>query len=129
MSEENVEVVKACYEAFADHRFPSSEFAAEIEWTTDPRLPDPGTYRGREAVRRYFSEWVAGWADVHNEPVELIDAGDQVVAIVHGSFRLTKDSPPFERDYAHLWTLSDGVVVRVRAMDRAQALEAAGLSE
>src|SRR5512133_3062824 len=121
MSQENVEVVRRCYEAFADHRFPSEQFADEIEWTTSPLLPDAGTYRGRENVRRYFAEWVAGWAEVRNEPIELIDVGDQVVAMVHGRFRLAEGARAFESDYAQVWGLRDGLVVDVRVMIRAEA--------
>jgi ketosteroid isomerase-like protein len=130
MSEENVEIVRHCYEAFAQHRFPSEQFADEIEWTTSPELPDAGTYRGRENLRRYFAEWVAGWAEVRNDPNELIDAGDRVVAMVHGTFRLMENARPFERDYAQLWRLRAGLVISVRVYaDPAEALEAAGLSE
>jgi uncharacterized protein len=129
MSQENVEIVRRCYEAFAEHRFPTEHFSDEIEWTTSPVLPDAGTYRGRENVRRYFAEWVAGWAEVRNEPTELIDAGDRVVAMVHGRFRLTEDARPFESDYAQLWTLRGGRVVSVRVMGPKEALEAAGLSK
>jgi uncharacterized protein len=129
MSQENVEIVRRCYEAFARHRFPSDQFAEEIEWTTHPDLPDAGTYCGRESVRRYFAEWVAGWVEVRNEPNELIDAGDRVLAMVHGTFRLTDDARPFESDYAHLWRVRDGLVVSVQAMGQREALEAAGLSE
>jgi hypothetical protein len=50
MSEQNVEIVRRCYEAFARHRFPSEQFAEEIEWRTSPEMPDTGTYRGRENV-------------------------------------------------------------------------------
>ena len=129
MSQENLEIVRRCYEAFARQRFPSEEFADEIEWTTSPDLPDAGTYRGRENVQQYFAEWVAGWDEVRNEPTELIDAGDRVVAMVHGTFRLTEDARPFESDYAQLWRLHGGLVVSVQVMSGAEALEAAGLSE
>jgi ketosteroid isomerase-like protein len=129
MSQENVEIVRACYECFARHEFPEQYLAPDFEWTSGGRLPDPGTRRGIEAVRQFFREWVSGWAEVHNRPVEMTPVDDAVVVFVHGRFRLTPDSIPFEADYAHLWRLRDGLAVSVHALDRADALEAVGLSE
>ena len=68
-----------------------------FEWTTHPGLPDAGSHRGRETVRRFFAGWVAGWADARNEPRELIDMGERVVVLVRGRFQLTDDAEPFPR--------------------------------
>jgi uncharacterized protein len=122
MARDDVEVVRAVYEAFARHEWPAERFAADISWTTWRALPDAATHRGRDAVRRFFADWVAAWAEVRNEPTELIDVGDRVVALVHGTFRLTEDSLPFESDYAHVWTVRDGLVSSVEAIDRDAAL-------
>jgi ketosteroid isomerase-like protein len=62
MSQENVEVVRRAWEAFADHRFPDELLDERFEWTTHPNLPDAGTYRGRDVVRAFFAAWVPGWA-------------------------------------------------------------------
>ena len=129
MSQENVEIVRACYACFARRQFPDEYVAPEFEWTTGVLIPDPETYRGVEAVRKFFSDWVGAWAEVRNEPVEMKAVDDAVVVFVHGTFKLSPDSIPFEADYAHLWRLSDGLAVSVRALDRAEALEAVGLSE
>ena len=115
-------MVREVYAAFARQEWPGERFAEDITWTTWQSLPDAATHRGRDAVRRFFTEWVAAWAEVRNEPTELIDTGTRVVAIVHGTFRLTEDSLPFESDYAHVWTIRDGLVASVEAMDRDAAL-------
>ena len=125
MSDRDVEVVSRIYEAFAGHRFPEELLDEGFEWTTHPGLPDAGSYRGREAVRRFFSGWVAGWADVRNQPRELIDAGERVVALIHGRFRLTDDSEPFENDYGHIWTIKSGKALACRAVELDRALELA----
>jgi uncharacterized protein len=122
MPEAELELVKQIYEAFAERRFPGELFAEEIEWKTWEELPDADTYRGIREVRRFFADWVAGWAEVRSEVETLIDAGDRVVALIHGSFRLLEGSQPLESDYAHVWTVRDGKAQRVEAVDRAAAL-------
>ena len=129
MSGETVELVRACYEAFGRREYPEDQFDDTIEWTTDPAMPDAATYRGRDEVRRFFRDWIAGWAEIKNEPERFIDLGDRVVVLVRGVFRLTEDAMPLERDYAHLWTARAGRVVAVEAMDRDRALALARLRE
>jgi ketosteroid isomerase-like protein len=115
MSQENVEIVRRVYESFARHEFPADALADDVCWETNPNLPDADIHRGVDAVRRYFRDWVGAWHEVENEVEELIDRGGEVVALVHGRFRLTPDARPFEADYAHIWTLRDGQVVYVKS--------------
>jgi ketosteroid isomerase-like protein len=122
MAHADVELVRSIYESFERHEWPGDRFADDITWTTWKELPDATTHRGRDAVRRFFADWVAAWAEVRNEPQELIDAGDRVVVLVHGSFRLAEGAVPFESDYAHVWTVRDGRAVSVEAVDRDAAL-------
>ncbi len=122
MAEAELEVVRGIYRAFAERRFPGEAMSEDIEWKTNPDLPDADTYRGIRAVRRFFADWVAGWAEVRNDVEELIDVGDRVVALIHGSFRLTEGSRALESDYAHIWTIRDGKARRVEAVPREDAL-------
>ena len=126
MPAENVALVQRIYDAFAARRFPAELLDERFEWTTHPGLPDSGTYRGRDAVRAFFAGWVAGWAEVRNEPRELIDVGERVVVVVHGRFRLTQDSEPFEGDYGHVWTIQGDKAVACEAVDIERALGLAG---
>jgi hypothetical protein len=43
-----------------------------------------------------FRAWVGGWHDVKSNVERLIDRGDQVVALIHGSYRLSLDGQPLE---------------------------------
>jgi ketosteroid isomerase-like protein len=125
MAEADLEVVRRIYQGFAERRFPGEWFAEEVEWKSHPDMPDADTYRGLREVRRFFADWVAGWAEVRNEVEQLLDAGDRIVALIHGSFRLTEGATPLERDYAHVWTVRDGKVRRVEAVEREDALRIA----
>ena len=44
----------------------------------------------------------------------LIDRGDEVIALIHGSYRLSAEGQP--NDYAHGWTLRDGKAEHARAL-------------
>jgi ketosteroid isomerase-like protein len=134
MSQENVEIVKAAYgawnrgdiDAVLDHMHP------DLEWEENPDVY-PGLdrmYRGRSGfskrVRDAFDVWE--WARVEGQ--EFIDAGDEVVVCLRlvGKGRgsgVEVEMPIFER-----FVFRDGKVVhRTLHSSRAEALEAAGLSE
>jgi uncharacterized protein len=115
VSEDNLAVVREIYRAFADHRFPAEQLADEFAWETNPELPDAGVYRGHSAVRAYFRDWVGGWHHAESNVERLIDRGDQIVALIHGRYRLSPDGEPFEQRYAHVWTLRAGKAVHARA--------------
>ena len=62
---------------------------------------------------------------------ELIDAGDDLVVGIFRQFATGRGSgAAVELDYALVYDLQDGQLVRIRAyLDRTEALEAAGLRE
>ena len=105
MSEENVEVVRAFYERFARGDFDAlAGFSDDFEFVTSPELPDAGTYRG--------------------------DAGDKVVVAIFQRGNLRGSQTAVEGRWWQVVTLRGGEVAQVVTFqERAQALEAAGLSE
>ncbi len=89
MSRENLELVRRQYEAWSngDLEGATGAFADDVEWHGHPRLPEPGPYRSRQEVRRWMEQFREAWGELSADPVELIDAGDTVVALVHMSGR------------------------------------------
>lgn len=126
MSEENLAVVRDIYVAFAEHRFPAEHLDEEFVWETAPEQPGAGTHRGHDAVRSYFRDWIGGWNEVESNVERLVDRGAQVVALIHGRYRLSETGEPLEAHYAHVWTLRDGRAVHARAIG-GDALEELGL--
>ena len=37
------------------------------------------------------------------------------IALIHGRYRLSEESEPFEARYAHVWTVREGKAVHARA--------------
>ena len=132
MPEKNVEIVRRAIAAYGREgldgvlRF----YDPEIEWTSTDDYIEGATYRGHEGVRRYLGRMEDEFKDLQIEPVELIDAGGQVISRVRFTGRGKASGAPVEMTLISVGLLRDGLVYRVRNYtDMAGALEAAGLSE
>jgi uncharacterized protein len=137
MSQENVEVVRALFDAAArrDSAAVLALYDPAVEWdnTRGPMqgLVEGKVYRGYEGLRQWWREFREPWESVSGELEELIDAGDQVVSVgsSHARGRASGVAVDLEHS-ATVWTVRQGKIVRVRLFaTRAEALEAAGLRE
>jgi ketosteroid isomerase-like protein len=118
----------------ADLDFGLALYHEDVESIFDPRAVTLGmeNSRGREARRRRLIEfWYADVSEIRFDPDELIDLGnDRVLVIGRMTGTGRRSGAPFEIEWANLWTISDGLVIRDEQFaDRAKALEAAGLRE
>jgi ketosteroid isomerase-like protein len=132
MSEENVAVVRASFEAFrrGDNESAMEAFDPEIEY--DLRVfPDGKIYRGHEGVREAFRIWLGTWEDYRIEIEEIIDtAGDEVIVLIREFGRGKGSGIEVERPAAGVWTFRNAKAVRIRFYpDRDAALEGLGLTE
>jgi len=134
MSEENVEVLRRGYEAFArgDLDYVLDQLDPDVDW--HPAIaPILGveTVRGREAVRRFFTrDLFVGFDRFRAEPLSFEDRGDFVLVMVRYIGRGESSGIEMDQRFATLYELRDGKAVTMRDYStRRQALEAAGLSE
>ena len=133
MSQENVEVVKAAYEAFASGGLDSylEHFTDDVVYRAVRDAPDePGPIRGKEAVRAWLQKWIDMFDVFIFEPVELIDAGgDTVVAIERFGGRAKLSGARTEQIIGDVVTIRDGKIAEGHEYaTREQALKAAGLA-
>ena len=64
------------------------------------------------------------------EVKELIDAGDQVITVLHETAKMGDTNVPLDRDLVQVWTVRDARLTFLKVFQtKAEALEAAGLSE
>jgi ketosteroid isomerase-like protein len=123
MSEENVAVVRAIYEAWEQRASVEHLVAPDLEYVNPPYAVEGGTVRDRRALGRVLDVY----ADFRIEDKQFIDAGDDVVVI--GVARGTGASGvPIELRQGYVWTIEAGRAVRFRWFnDPNEALRAAGL--
>ena len=138
MSQENVEVVRRLLAALQsvdsgnfERRFAEIReiFDPEVEWVAAPHsLLASEEYRGYDGVRRFWTQFLSAWDEYGLQVDEVIDAGDQVVAVM----RLSGRTNELEVDEARssLLTFRDGRIVRIEPFaSKDGALEAAGLRD
>jgi ketosteroid isomerase-like protein len=133
MSQENVEVVKAAYEAFARGGLDRwmEHFTDDVDWRAiEGDIDDVGPIHGKDALRAWLQDWIDTFDEFWFEPVELIDAGeDKVVVVERYGGRAKLSGVETDQMEAEVFTIRDGKITRLRMFqERAEALEAAGLS-
>jgi ketosteroid isomerase-like protein len=132
MSRENVEIVRAAFESFLGG---DEEKTAQL---VDPEVEFHGTVGGlqegqiahgqAEIDQTFESEDLEAWEERRLEAEEFIDAGDDVVVLLHEYRRGKGSGVELETETAVVVAVSGGRVVRIQGyMDRGAALEAAGL--
>ena len=90
---------------------------------------DP-VYYGHDGFHKFWRQLLEAFDDVRLDPKEILDLGDQVLVTTQMSGHGTGSGVSINQQLFQLMTLRRGVIVRqVDFLNRAQALEAAGLSE
>lgn len=132
MSQPEIETLRAVYEAInrGDRDAAFLDAAPDFEFIPPDQNPIAGTYRGGEAVRDFFSELWAAFETVTVEPGPFLAAGDSIVVSLLMTLSPSGSGAKVEMRITHFWTMRDGRPVRCQVFrERAEALEAAGLSE
>jgi ketosteroid isomerase-like protein len=131
MSQENVEVVRAAFEAWnaGDMDALRDLYDPDVIVRAPAGWPEPGPFVGREAVMRQFEQLRETWdADALEPTSDFIDAADRVAVrmIWHGAGR----GPEADLEWTTVDTVRKGKVVFIEYFwDHAEALETLGLSE
>jgi ketosteroid isomerase-like protein len=131
MSKENVEIVRTALAALnrgdLDGAFKDAAPDAEVDLTRAVGL-DSGVY-DLDEFRRLSEEFAKSWDSVRWEADEYLDAGEHVV-MPFTNHLMGRDGIDVQARGTWLWTIRDGVVVRLCLYQvRQDAFEAAGLSE
>jgi hypothetical protein len=133
MSEENVEIVRRSVAAYDSGGLDAvAEFwHPDIDWRpVEGYLDDVGLIRGPDGLRQYYRQWEETFDAGRTEIEELIDAGDQVIAVLRGVGRMKESDAEIDLRYAVVISIREGKIASGREYaTREEALEAAGLSE
>src|ERR1700680_4729629 len=82
MSQENVELVRNFYDAFARGEFPVEVIDPEVEYINPAGAVEPGTRHGISAFRRAVEAVFEGWQTWQMEAEQFTAMGDQVAVVV-----------------------------------------------
>jgi ketosteroid isomerase-like protein len=132
MSQQNVEIVRRCAESM--NRRDVSQllelFDRDIVYHPRADEPDPSPHVGRDAYERLVGGFVESFSEISFEILELIDAGDHVIASTVLRGRGSASGADVSDAYVFVYKLRDGLVVEGwEYRTRQQALEAVGLRE
>lgn len=102
--------------------------ADDIEWwAAGPPdiLPWAGSWRGKDAVARWFEVLNETLEYDTWEPYESLVDGETIVEFVRGGGRVRANGRRYESDIVRVWTFKSGKIARVRSFyDTARYVEA-----
>jgi ketosteroid isomerase-like protein len=131
MSQENVEIMKASFEAWnaGDMDAFRDLFDPDVILRTVEGWPEPGPYVGREAVMRLFEQNRVTWdANTVEAISDFIDGGDRVA--VRMIWRGAGHGPGLNLEWTTICMMRKGrIVYQEFFWDHAEALDTLGLSE
>lgn len=137
MSQENVEIVRRLYGAWARGDFSAHReaFAPDVRSGRVMGGDAEGTglsgeWQGLDGLVENARLWLSAWKDLKVEPEEFLEAGNKVVVFTRQTGIAKASGIPLDRDFADVYELRDGKVIEVRFYWRREdAIEAAGLQE
>jgi ketosteroid isomerase-like protein len=133
MSQENVEMLRRATDAFnrGDLDAWFAEFDPEIVWYPFPDEPEPGPFRGLEAVQKMVARWMELFSgSFRSEVEEYIDAGEYVLVPTRMRGHIAGSTTDVVVDEVYVNKCRDGKIIEVReCRTREEALEAASPSE
>jgi ketosteroid isomerase-like protein len=133
MSQENVEIVRRIYVEWGRGSFREGAelYDPHVLLVVRPEFgPASGVYRGPDEIARYMRDFLAEWDGLVIAGEEFLDAGDSVIVRVDQRATGRESGTPVHAPYFQVWTFRGASVIRIESIpERAEALEAAGLSE
>lgn len=110
-----VAVVQQVYAAFArgDLAAALDLFAPEVEIEQSREVPWGGHYGGHDGARVFFAA-LTSRLDSKLALAGFVDAGEEIVATGRTQGRVRATGARYDVPIAHVWTVRDGRVVRVR---------------
>lgn len=128
MSQENVEVARACVEAFDRHDLAAAAATLDpnVEWDSTV-LIDEEPIQGRDAVRAYWQRISSTFPFAH-ENHRFIEAGDQVCILADIRIQGAGSGVELAQPCGYAMTVRNGAIVQARFFpSHEKALKAVGL--
>jgi ketosteroid isomerase-like protein len=130
MSQEGVDLIRRVFA----HTYTEGTYDEVLElyhpdliYHPRPGDPEPAVHRGRDALRQLISGYVDALSEVTFDVLEVIDAGDYVIASTVLNGRGSASGAEVSEPYVFVYKFRDGLVVEgweFKTKDEALALTA-----
>jgi hypothetical protein len=89
--------------------------ATDVRWEVVDGFPYGAVYVGRESVLRdFFGRLFTDFDEFVANGSEFFESGERVIALGSYSGRVRRTGKRFSARFAHVWTLQDGLIVRLQ---------------
>jgi ketosteroid isomerase-like protein len=123
----NIVAVRCLYEAHLNPDIVKTVLAPEVRWEVVEGFPHSGVYQDVSGVFDFFARLFGDFEDWRTEPAEIFEAGDRVIGLGFYSARAKATGRTFKARFADVWTMRDGVIVRLQqCADTVQLAKASG---
>ena len=133
MLQADIEWMRAGYDAFnrADTAAWLDNFEPDAELRDLPTTPGQRVYHGRDGLLQWAESMMQAFADYRFEPQEITEVGNFIVVAVRISARGLGSGVRTDMQVFHVFERSaNGLMQSIAGfLDRAEALEASGMSE
>jgi ketosteroid isomerase-like protein len=132
MSQENVEIVRRIFDAWAagDLSAGRGDLDEHVVFVVSSDFPAWGVHLGRDGVRGFMLEFLAQWERLTIKAKQIEAVGDTVLAEVVQRGKGKASGIEGDTRYFMLFTFRGGAIVRWEIlMNESEALDAVGLSE
>jgi uncharacterized protein len=124
----SIVAVRRLYAARGNLDIVKTVVAPDVLWEVVEGFPHSNIYQGLNGVVDFFTRLFGDFEDWHTEPAEIFEADDHVIALGFYSARAKATGRSFKARFTHVWTMGDGVIVRLQqcadTVKIARALEA-----
>jgi uncharacterized protein len=110
----NIVAVRRLYEARGNPDIVNTLLAPDVRWEVVEGFPYSGVYQGLNGVSDFFTRLFGDFEDWHTEPAEIVEAGDRVIGLGFYSARARTTGKSFKARFTHVWTVRNGVIVRLQ---------------
>jgi uncharacterized protein len=110
-----VAVVRRLYDARGNPDIIRQVLAPDIRWEVVEGFPYSGVYVGLDDVlRHFFGRLFQAFESFVAVGTEFFESGDRVIALGSYAGRVKRTGKRFTARFAHVWTLQDGLIVRLQ---------------
>ena len=111
----NVSVVRSLYQARGNPEVIRQVLANDVRWEVVDGFPYGAVYVGLDSVLRdFFGRLFTDFDEFVANGSEFFESGERVITLGSYSGRARRTGKRFTARFAHVWTLQDGLIVRLQ---------------